>query len=284
MKRILAILLAAVLAIGFFSIAASASPEPKPTTAWNVLTLIFLNVDVIVPDRPGRIIDSLNQDDVNHLIEVTSMIKESIPSISGSLMSIDQMDFVTIAEPIRVLNAGWNHMNHYVISDILDAHLAAGDYDHMILIAPLSQVANGWLGLGGMAYRNVGVSQVQHRSGNTLGAASEPPFPDAIFVHEMLHDIERRSRAIKPNTASLHDNALFGFPTAADEWRAWYTAYMRNSPEMNGRGIDPQAYVVQRGAAPSTITTLIQDINIIFQTVLSWLSYGFNLVVWFFRF
>jgi len=214
--------------------------ETVTSTEWNVLNLIFLNFDA-----PGFQPESLNDADVQHIRETVGMIKDTMASISGGLMKINRIDFAVIDEPIRVLNPGTNSTNHEAVSRILDERLVGKDYSHIILVTPLGNVAQGWIGLGGMVYRNIGISEIHRVSGELFGFPSTPPFPDAVFVHEILHDLERISKEINPNTADLHDNDTFGYRDAQDEWREWYTAYMRNTLP-GSRGLDRRAYVVYR--------------------------------------
>jgi hypothetical protein len=214
--------------------------ETVSSTEWNVLNMIFLNFDA-----PGFEPESLNEADVQHIKETVSMIKDTMASISGGLMKINLIDFAVIDEPIRVLNPGTNSTNHEAISRILDERLKGKDYSHIILVTPLGNVAKGWMGLGGMAYRSIGISEIHRVSGERFGFPSTPPFPDAVFVHEILHDLERISKEINPNTADLHGNDTFGYRDAQDEWRAWYTAYMRNTLP-GGRGLDRRAFAVYR--------------------------------------
>jgi len=212
--------------------------ETVTSTEWNILALIFLNLDA-----PGFPPESLNDEDVQHIRETVGMIKDSLASISGGLMKINLIDFDVLDEPIRVLNPGTNSTNHEAISRILDERLVGDNYSHIILVTPLGNVAQGWSGLGGMVYRDIGISEIHRVSGERFGFPSTPPFPDAVFVHEILHDLERISKEINPNTADLHDNDTFGYRDAQDEWRAWYTAYMRNTLQ-GGRGLDRRAYKV----------------------------------------
>jgi len=214
----------------------------KKNTSWNILLLVFLNAEL--PGDAGK--DSLSDFDARYAASIVERIKLSVPEISGGLISINSIDFFTVEQPITVLDSGYNNTNLEAVGGILDEYLKKGDYDHLIMITPLRKVAQGWAGLGGMEYKGVGVTEVHYRSRAHIGIPALPHFPEAVFVHELLHYIERISQSINPATAGLHDNGLFGFNDGSeDEWRAWYVAYMRNMlPE--GRGIDPRAYEAPR--------------------------------------
>ena len=213
-------------------------------TSWNVLTLVFRNLDA-----PGFEPKSLDDADVQHVIDTVRLIRRSFYDISGGLFSINTIDFVEITEPIRVIYPGGedpddlkNYADLGAISHILNQHLDHGDYDHIILITPLRHIAINW---GGLYHTDapfrVGVTQVSHGNGYVFENAAN--FPDAVFVHEILHDIEHISQGINPNTAGLHDNEEFGFENIGDEWWKWYSEYMRNTPKLGGRGIDPRTYI-----------------------------------------
>ena len=217
--------------------------DTTATTSWNVLTLIFWNFDA-----PGFERSSLNYAEVQLAKDTVNLMRESIFDMSNGFFSISTLDFVEIDEPIRVIDPGFYHTNLDAISHILDYHLSNVDYDHIILFTPLRHIAQGWAGLGGVPYLRAGMSEV-----NQYGIEMPPSFPEAVFIHEMLHDFERRSLLLNPNTACLHEHEQYGYSNVSgDERRAWYTSYMRNTLPCNN-GIDRRVFTVQRAGNFVTI-------------------------------
>jgi len=205
----------------------------EQTTNWNILALVFLHVDV-----PNVVQDSLNLSDVMVIRRNIDRLHVSVPLLSNGLMGIDTIDHFVIEEPITQLMGSFQHIDQWAIAHILDEYLARGDYHHIILVSPLADMrVYGWLGLGGMVYRGIGVSEVNYRSGELL------PHLELTFVHEILHDLERISRTFR-ETAYLHEQYYYYGYRNIRQRRMWYAAYMQNLPELDGRGIDPRSFAV----------------------------------------
>lgn len=212
---------------------------------WSVLAVVFKNVDADF-ERDGKTLhctDTLDDIDVEYLTGVINNLYTSFDDISGGLMRISNIDVVSSDRIITKLNENGS-LDPYnpEVSEVLDKYLEEGQYHQIIAISPVVDVAADWAGLGGSQYNGTYFCQINYKSRNSY-PGSFKSFPDAIFVHEMLHCMEYESRRRNPeNTAVLHNYLDYGYDII-DEGRAWYTAYMRNLlPE--GKGLDPSVYMV----------------------------------------
>jgi uncharacterized repeat protein (TIGR02543 family) len=177
-------------------------------------------------------------------------------------MSVNKLDIFVETEAITRISG--NYIDPYNdIAESLDKYLSNEIYNQIIVISPLNGVANGWFGLGGTFYNDIGFAQVTVDSDSSW-MFDEVIFPDAVFVHEVLHCMETRSRVFNPQTAELHNNAGYGFTDGSDEWRAWYTAYMQNTLE-DGNGLDPRVYSVYNGDGGGTTTTYTVSFDLNYQ-------------------
>ena len=211
------------------------------TNRWNVLLLIFKRLQA-----PGRPHVTLHDRDIKHAISVVDRIKRSIPAISNQLMLINNIEAHVIDKPLTSVNADGS-LNSSVYG-LYDELLRKGRYDQIIAIVPSAsfRFADNVLGLGS-SYRHAGYAQVALQPGGRYEHRGRKAFPESIFVHEILHYLEMRSKAIKPNTVDLHDAPRFGYPGWNEGylWRDWFAAYMQNKLE-GGVGLDPRVYKVNR--------------------------------------
>lgn len=221
---------------------------------YNILTVFFRNADVDIDGSGENFTQSMTDSDIGYLTNVMNNLYTSFSDISDGLLTVSNIDFVEAVVPVTEL-AYSEEYGYYLnenssdVSATLDYFTSLDTYDQIICIAPIRDIARNWVGLGGTKYRGINFCQVNYSTGSDY-PGNIGYFPDAVFVHEILHCLEAESREINPETPSLHDNELFGYYDIGDEWREWYTAYMRGTLEGN-RGLDRRIF--WGNEAPSVI-------------------------------
>jgi len=231
-----------------------------PTTAHNILALILKNVDVTVklPAPNGSNYNqraSYSQEDVDKISSVLNRVPNSFKEISGGLMTVGNLDIVPVDTVVTKVTGIYQKgycLNLDDVGPIMDKYIPNGQYDHIIVILPLGKLVDGWYGLSGGSYKNINFVQVNINPGQPFGL---PVFPDAIFIHEILHNFEWKASMIKPTIASLHAAEQYGY-NGTNEWIEWYTAYMRNTLP-DGNGLPPEVYTVYHG----NFTTISTNMN-----------------------
>ena len=229
------------------------------TNEWNFLVLIFKNVDapVTMNGKNYNYKDSLDDIDVKYLTGVLNNLYTSFESISGGLMKVKKIDIIAIDEKVTSLSkdgmGGYYIEPYNDIGETLDKYISKDEYNQIIAISPISGLAIAWAGVGGMYYGDIGFCEITYKTRSDY-PGNFKSFPDALFVHETLHCIERKSKEINPEkTPELHNNAEFGYTDGSDEWRSWYTAYMRATLK-GDKGIDPRAYMVYNNSKYSIVS------------------------------
>ena len=222
----------------------------EKTNEWRILAVIFKDVKVpVVKDgQKYTYTHSLTDDDIEYLKEPLKKLYSSFETISDGQMKVTG---ITAAVPDTTLTSLQqdDYFGYRIepydpqVSKVLDHYLAKKVYNQIIVISPIAEIAVDWGGLGGSKYKGVNFCQINYKSGNSF-PGDHPDFPEAIYVHEMLHCMEADSRDINPDkTASLHGQPDYGFEDTGDEWKEWYTAYMR-SELPDGKGLDPSVFLV----------------------------------------
>jgi len=242
--------------------------KAKTTNKWNVLTVIFKNVDVkidlhdkttrVKPEGKGltRYTDSISSSGIKEIKEITEKLYSSMEELSGGLMDIKDIDFVTVDDTVTELTnydydgdkwgTGAIHgyqidLNCELVSKVLDEQLAKKQYHQIIVYSPLYGIAGGWMGNGGGDYKGVNFCQL-HSLDIFYNENSE--FSEGGIVHEILHCLERDTRVTyDPDMPSLHAAPDFGHLNGGKEW---YSAYMRAELK-GGKGIDKRTYYYPSG-------------------------------------
>ena len=228
------------------------------TNSWNILVLFFKNVDSVVDYKGSRFRfkAGMNDADVEYLRGILANLYTSVNSISGGLMTIKSIDTVSIDQTITKLgrygNGAMIDPDQKEITDLINPYLNYKMYNQLIVISPIREISDEWAGLGGAICNGIPFCQINYTSGDPY-PGNLAFFPDAIFVHEMLHCLERASKEINPaRTPDLHNGGAYGY-SGDDEWRAWYTAYMR-AQLPGGMGLDPSVYQVYSDNSYSLIS------------------------------
>jgi hypothetical protein len=221
--------------------------DMSPSTDWNFLCIIYENIDVTVNFKRNKEYNyqnSFSKSDIKNITSVLKKIPKSFSNISKNLMTVGTLDIVTVEEPLTKITGKFGRgycIEARDIKDTIDLYSSKKSYNQIILIAPLGELADGWYGLGGGFYNDVGYVQVTIIPGENIGL---PVFPDGVFIHETLHCLESHARSMK-EIAELHDGEKYGY-NGENEWIEWYSAYMRNTLP-DGKGLPKEVYTVYNG-------------------------------------
>lgn len=245
----------------------------EPSNRWNVLAVVFKNVKAPVEMNGKKYTyeGHLNDDDVKTATKVLDNLYTSVPMLSEDLWGFNCIDVVStdavVDELVTYKYEGATHgyrIECYSdsVSRELDKFMEKAEkesgkkYDQIIAIAPLTEVAD-WSGLGAMNYKSTNFCQVTCTSGEDW-YKSGLNFRECIFVHEMLHSVERVSRdELKSPTTSLDKGPAIYKEQAGkdvyvrlgqngwDDWGTFYSDYMRcKTPDKIG--VDKRAFDTYR--------------------------------------
>ncbi|WP_295090948.1 BspA family leucine-rich repeat surface protein [Ruminococcus sp.] len=226
--------------------------EGEVTNKWDILAVVYqdVNAEVTMDGKNFVYTDHLYDQDIDYINYQLSNLYNTFPELSNNLMGINSIDVHIEDSPLTELNEKYGNglcidPHSEEIESKLESYLKEKNYDQILIFAPISDVADGWWGLGGTTYRNnIDFCQFGYWSRESYEDEKSKPFAEAVVVHEMLHGIERRSFSKNPDkTVGLHDAEEYGFTDDGDNWKKWYTAYMRAELD-GGKGIDPDVYQV----------------------------------------
>src|SRR5699024_7041351 len=90
-----------------------------------------------------------------------------------------------------------------------------------------------WIGLGSMEYEQIGYSNIRlpdDRDSEIYEYSSNNRFPEEVFIHELLHTLERNEIENGNDIAELHDYANYGYKQdSVYGLKEWYIDYMQNT-------------------------------------------------------
>lgn len=244
--------------------------KAKTTNDWNILAVFFKNVEtdvdlhgkttILKPTGEGltHLSAAIADSDIAEIKLATNKLKNTLDELSGGLVDVKKIDYVTIDEPLTEMTEyklkgeksnidGFRlDYNSDEISKVLDKYLAKKNYQQIIVYAPLSEIAGGWFGNGGSLYNGVRACQIATANNGRTRDYEGDDFCEGVFVHEILHGVDFESKVYDPDTPDLHENIGIYADTGlyseeVDGWRSYYRDYMSHTLP-DGRGVDPRAY------------------------------------------
>lgn len=238
--------------------------KAKTTNDWNIFAVFFKNVEtdvdlhgkttILKPTGEGltHLSATIADADIAEIKLVTNKLKNTLDELSGGLVDVKKIDYVTIDEPLTKLadySDGKGYCLDYTtdeISKVLDKYLAKKNYQQIIVYAPVSEIAGGWFGRGGSLYNGVRICQIATANNGRTRDYEGDDFCEGVFVHEILHGVDFESKVYAPDTPDLHENIGIYADTGlyseeVDGWRSYYRDYMSHTLP-DGRGVDPRAY------------------------------------------
>jgi hypothetical protein len=215
---------------------AAASPVPAAADgahpyAWKMIVLVYRNIDATYIDQSGvtqHAVHAMSDRDYNYVMYMLSRLADTIATWSAG-DAIMNVTVVTVDEPMRSLNADGS-ANEYQARKEIDRYNPGGVYDCISIVYSLDDI---WVsgvasvGLSGTA-NGAGFSRI-HVPINYIDWGST--YPEEIFIHEWLHNVEGYYRGLGYNAPNLHDAEAYGYqpdPNAGGSWHEWYEDYMQN--------------------------------------------------------
>ncbi len=182
---------------------------------WNILCLVFKNVDAdaVTEEKSFHYKKSMTDDEVEKAVNKLKLLKTALPDLSDNRVGVNYMDIYTVETPITVYNSisdsdplTFFDYGDPMINMLRTKHLAEKPYNQVIIVAPLSGVADGWAGITwssqliNLCYlTEVGILYdiTSPKSAYDLGMMD--------VIHELLHTLEFDSMLLnKDKTPGLH--------------------------------------------------------------------------------
>lgn len=230
------------------------------TNNWNMACFIFPSIDVNV-EVNGAVqhvkLDMSNSDIVNIQTNV-DRYKNSIREVSNGKITIN-CDSYVINEPIKTLS--YEKENGYYVSaadvyDSINEYVEQNEYDYIYVAFRMADtqkgenvLVNDWIGLGGMDYYGIGFSNIRMPDDRNNIAYeynyNVNTYPEEVFLHEFLHNLERIAKECGYDIPNLHDYAQYGYTEDKTEGlKKWYQDYMAKEIVYNGNkyGLPQEIY------------------------------------------
>lgn len=218
---------------------------------WNYACFIFKNIDVEVDQKVET---NMTSTEINDIKQNITRFKTFVDTYSSGKIKAT-CDVIEIDTPITTVSHDAEN-GYYIsgdnISELINKYLDVKDYQHIFAIAKFGQgeaklAVNDWLGLGSMTYKGAGFSNIRvpgDNSNKIYQFSTYNQFPEEVFVHEFLHDLERISKEAGFETPALHDNEKYGYKVDNKVGlKDWYEDYMKNNISYKGKMTGLQADV-----------------------------------------
>lgn len=167
-------------------------------------------------------------------------------------------DIYDINKPITTISKNEEY-GYYVaannVKEIIDNYIESNEYDHIFVAYKLGEnlhkekIKTGdWIGLGGMTYNNeIGFSNIRVPNENSrllYKYSSYNTFPEEVFVHEFLHDLERIEEEYGNNVIALHSYEENGY--YEDDkigLKEWYRDYLQSKITQKNLGLSKDVFI-----------------------------------------
>ena len=227
---------------------------------WNFACFIFpkIDVNVNIDGEEKHVILEMSKEDIEDIKINIERLKKEINKISHNNMQINY-DIHIIEEPITSLS--YDEKNGYFVAKkdvekLIDSYITKNEYDHIYVCFRMADkqkgkdvLINDWLGLGGMDYYGIGLSNIRLPDDEDNIAFKYNDkcnrFPEEVFLHEFLHTLERNSKEFGYKIPALHDYKKFEY--TVDKLygqKKWYEDYMNMNIKYNDKkiGIPSEIY------------------------------------------
>ena len=173
-------------------------------------------------------------------------------------------DIIEIDEPIKTISYADEHGYYFSYMDVKDYVYDIAkekQYDHIYVVCRMEDdegnisipIHDNWIGLGGMDIYGIGYSliRINKNSNNyTYKYGITTHLPEEVYLHELLHTLERNLMENGYEIPALHDYEKYGYTeTAIDGLNYWYRDYMQRKikdPKTGGMvGLYSYAYQTQ---------------------------------------
>lgn len=250
---------------------------------WNFAVVVFDNIDLSIEGK--NIKETFNEDDLNLLKQDIDNFEYSLEKMSKGKI-IPECNIVHVNETLTDISK--DEINGYYI-DVYDVYNQIDDvinsyeYDHLFFVFKSEDLNSekinseseiDWVGLGGMHYNNIGYSNIRLPVTNNNGRHMfkydrlKNTFPEEVFIHEFLHNLERVSRDYELDYIPIHNYSDYGYASeTASKLKRWYTDFLNKEIIYNKLGdkggIDDSVYDLANPVDNSNFinTTIIEFDN-----------------------
>ncbi len=216
-----------------------------------------IDVDVEVNGKMQHVKLEMTDNDITNVKTNLQRFQNSIAQLSKNKMKVDY-EIYTITEPIHTLS--YDEENGYYVSasdvyDQINSYVAKNEYDHIYVAFRMANkqkgndiLVNDWIGLGGMDYFGIGYSNIRMPDDQNNYAYEYHylinTFPEEVFIHELLHTLERNSKEYGYEIPALHDYNKYGYSESRLEGlKKWYEDYMNANITYNGKKLGLPAQI-----------------------------------------
>ena len=214
-------------------------------TNWNIACFIIDNIETTLTegDKAGTSVDiEVSSDDISTIRKDLSRLENSIKEISGNRMNITY-DLIEIKDTLTTLS--YNETNKYYagpkdVYPLIDEYIQKEEYDYIFVVVRFGDLSKSnetlvedWIGLGSMEYEQIGYSNIRlpdDKDSEIYEYSSNNRFPEEVFIHELLHTLERNEIENGNDIAELHDYGNYGYKQdSVYGLKEWYIDYMQNT-------------------------------------------------------
>ena len=216
--------------------------DMTPSTAWNMLALVYKDIDanLIINGQTVKIHNKMDATFEQFITALLPKLPDVFYKASGGMMSINKLDVVMIDRPItKIINGGF--LAPEDITGDLQKYTEGKNYDQIIALASNAtpDAPAGWGGMGAMHFKDMWYVETSFNQKYTYDDNSL-----TLFVHEILHCLQYKGLRLRP-VADLHDSAAYGYANG-DTNMQWYSDYMQNKlPDK--KGLPPEVFTVYHG-------------------------------------
>ena len=236
----------------------------EDTSSWKFGMFVFKNINVTIDDVKYKA--AMNDTDLEIIRQNVDLFDNSITNMSDGKIDA-QSEIKYFEEPIKSVSK--DNINGYYIEvndvyDIIKDEINSYEYDHVFFIFKSDNLNKevdekelenqiDWVGLGGMHYNSLGYSNIRlpltYNSGRHMFIYDKNinTFPEEVFVHEFLHNLERVSKDMDIDYTSIHSYQEYGYANhSVRKLKTWYTDFLNkeitNSNSNDFYGLEEDVY------------------------------------------
>lgn len=224
---------------------------------WNFACFLIKNVSV--RNSELNINTQMSNLDIESMKQNMNRFKISCENLSQNQMIVNY-NVIEIDDALTTLTKDKEY-GYYIdandIEKIIDKYINENEYDHIFVCAKLgndikNSKENNWIGLGSMEYYGIGFSNIRlpgeeneyvYKYNSKINT-----FPEEVFIHEFLHNLEKNAKENGYDRPALHDYEKYGYENKKKEGlKEWYGDYMTRNIKYNGNyiGLPKEVYTIK---------------------------------------
>ena len=236
----------------------------EDSSKWKFGMFVFKNINLTIDDVKYK--TSMNDSDIEIIKQNIDLFDNSITNMTDGKIDA-QSEIKYFDEPITSVSKDLINGYYVEVNDVYDIvkdDLDSYKYDHVFFIFKSDNLIKeineeeleneiDWVGLGGMHYNSLGYSNIRlpltYNSGRHMFIYDKNinTFPEEVFVHEFLHNLERVSKDMETKYVSIHAYQEYGYANhSVRKLKTWYTDFLNkeitNSNSNDFYGLDEKVY------------------------------------------